>query len=62
MFVSGTKAPSDIGSGCILLPADEIEPCINFFYRLSLGDGAARLVYRISEHCFGNSKIIYYHL
>ena len=41
----------------ILLPADEIEP-YNFFYRLSLGDGAAKLVHRISEHCFGTSKIM----
>ena len=40
----------------ILLPADEIEPCINFFYRLSLGDGAKKLVHRISEHYFGISK------
>ena len=40
----------------ILLPTDEIEPCINFFYRLSLGNGAAQLAHRISEHCFGTSK------
>ena len=43
-------------NGRILLPADEIEPCINFFYRLSLGDGATKLVHRISEHYFGISK------
>ena len=43
-------------NGRILLPADETEPCINFFYRLSLGDGATKLVHRISEHYFGISK------
>ena len=40
----------------ILLPADEIEPCIDFFYRLSLGDGATKLVHRLSEHYIGISK------
>ena len=43
-------------NGRILLPADEIEQCINFFYRLSLGDGAAKSAHRISEHYFGISK------
>ena len=43
-------------NGRILLPADEIEPCMNFFYRLSLGDGATKLVHRISEHYVGISK------
>ena len=40
----------------ILLPADEIEPCINFLYRLSLSDEAAKLVERIREHNFGIDK------
>ena len=43
-------------NGRIPLPADEIEQCINFFYRLSLGDGATKLVHGISEHYFGISK------
>ena len=43
-------------NGRILLPPNEINPCIEFFYKLSLGDGAAKLVKRINEHYFGISK------
>ena len=43
-------------NGRILLPPNGINPCIEFFYKLSLGDGAVKLVKRISEHYFGISK------